>query len=349
MQYINEFRLLSDLYNNDDQELNDMFVAELKDLTYDDINLLPDFTKDNFARIITICEKFGYNRFDEFKDNIAKNIILGEWKELIKYISPALLNEFENLICFDGCKCDSIDKICGTLDFSRGCGYFYRSTYYNTQRYNNFEQIKINDKKVLLNMYMKSRDYNNNNNDVFSKGSGHVYCLKQLNINKNTPFLNMYIKSACYNNYITVVKYLFTMETITIYKDTIIDWASKCGNLEIIKCLLSIGAICTEDTINVASENGHLEVVKYLFSVGGTCTSKAIELASDTNHLEVIKYLVSMNVQCTYDAVVRAHWRSNTTVLEYLTEIMPDKQEVQRHIDADNKKWQDARSRVEYL
>ena len=58
MQYIQDFKLLAELYDNNEQELNNMFKIELGELTHDDINLLPDFTRNNFKNIITICEKF---------------------------------------------------------------------------------------------------------------------------------------------------------------------------------------------------------------------------------------------------------------------------------------------------
>ena len=37
---INKFQLLTDLYDNNEQELNDMFGNELGILTHDDINML---------------------------------------------------------------------------------------------------------------------------------------------------------------------------------------------------------------------------------------------------------------------------------------------------------------------
>jgi ankyrin repeat protein len=87
-----------------------------------------------------------------------------------------------------------------------------------------------------------------------------------------------------------------------------LQWASKHGNLEVIKYLYKRGIDINTRHNNAllrASENGHLEVVKYLVEKGADIRSydSAAIRASWRGHKEVVKYLVEKGAESNCAAV----------------------------------------------
>lgn len=87
-----------------------------------------------------------------------------------------------------------------------------------------------------------------------------------------------------------------------------LSWAIQSGKLEVVKYLISIGAIMTDmDALKIAARSGHLDVVKYLVSIGGDITvykNEALVGASLFGHLDIVKYLASIGA----DVSARDNW-----------------------------------------
>lgn len=94
-----------------------------------------------------------------------------------------------------------------------------------------------------------------------------------------------------------------------------------CEYLEIVKCLHSMNARCTEWAIHMACYYGHLETVKFLVSVGAPYTMYAMNWASESGHLEVVKFLHSINAPYTDYAMDRASWYGHLEVVKFLYSI----------------------------
>ena len=108
-----------------------------------------------------------------------------------------------------------------------------------------------------------------------------------------------------------------------------IIWASRNGNLDVVKCLLSHYAdihAADDYALVEASENGHLQVVEYLIEHGADIhvgDDTALLYACDNGHLSVIEYLIKhgANVHAQNDKALRwASERGNSAVVKYLTQ-----------------------------
>lgn len=89
-------------------------------------------------------------------------------------------------------------------------------------------------------------------------------------------------------------------EDIHYCNDYPIRWASGSGRMDIVKYLVSLGAVVDtfeNHAIGWASENGHIDIVKFLISVGANFNDYddyAIKSASRNGHIELVKYLISI-------------------------------------------------------
>jgi hypothetical protein len=101
----------------------------------------------------------------------------------------------------------------------------------------------------------------------------------------------------------------------------LIDYASRCGRLNVIKYLHSVGRKCTDGAIDEACRCNHLEIVKYLFSVGQTCSPWATIHASSNEDIECIKYLQSVGKLDKQMAETVIHHRQNNEIAAFLVTI----------------------------
>jgi ankyrin repeat protein len=99
-----------------------------------------------------------------------------------------------------------------------------------------------------------------------------------------TPFFD-----AIENNDPRIIKSLSNLHKSSL--SDAIDYASKLGNLEIVKYLHSIGAEPSWEAINNASQCGYLEVVEYLYDITDRFKVYAISNASERGYLEMMKFL----------------------------------------------------------
>ena len=88
---------------------------------------------------------------------------------------------------------------------------------------------------------------------------------------------------------------------------TILIWASKFGKLEIVQCLVNLGADKEAKAekgwfpLYVAAEHGHLDIVKYLVEQGADKEAKAtngltsIGIAATEKKFDVVKYLMEQD------------------------------------------------------
>lgn len=113
------------------------------------------------------------------------------------------------------------------------------------------------------------------------------------------------------------IKRLVKNKDIQFDNNWLIKTACECGQLQIVKYLVSRGAnIHTQCNyaINIASDGGHLELVKYLVSMGARIESKsdsALIWACINNQVEVAKYLISIGT----DVTIRNHAAINYSLM----------------------------------
>ncbi|XP_065679016.1 alpha-latrotoxin-Lt1a-like [Hydra vulgaris] len=107
------------------------------------------------------------------------------------------------------------------------------------------------------------------------------------------------------------------------YKDNLnkIDFAAKIGRNDLIKLLVQLREIGTEDAIDNAAGNGHLEVIKYLHELGYKGTEDVIDNAAGNGHLEVIKYLHELGYRGDKWAIDNAAENGHLEVIKYLHEL----------------------------
>ncbi|AGD93027.1 putative ankyrin repeat protein [Megavirus lba] len=100
-------------------------------------------------------------------------------------------------------------------------------------------------------------------------------------------------------NYIECLKYLISID---VNKDLALIIASKNGNLDIVKYLISLGANIhahENKSVRLACKYGHLDVVKFLVDNGAIFHSKnnyAIKSACDNGHINIVKYLIECGI-----------------------------------------------------
>ena len=119
----------------------------------------------------------------------------------------------------------------------------------------------------------------------------------------------------------------FVPESFTYNKGNALIWASKKGNLPVVKYLFENGADITtqnNESLIYASSKGYLSVVKYLVEHGADITARnndAVRWASENGHLPVVKYLVESGADVTAHDNEALRWASqygHSDVVEYL-------------------------------
>jgi ankyrin repeat protein len=106
--------------------------------------------------------------------------------------------------------------------------------------------------------------------------------------------------------------------------------ASKTGNLERVKELISQGVDNLDKALRKASTYGHLEIIKYLDSQGAdihACDDGALRLASYNGQLEVVKYLVEQgaDIHAKDDNALRfASEKGHLEIIKYLEDVIRD-------------------------
>jgi hypothetical protein len=108
-----------------------------ENITSSDLELLPNFTKESIRRIILICEKFEYMKYEELKDNIADKILAKQWSEIC--ITDKLFDELWMQICMDEYTCDTLEDIFGGGDSGHdGTGHLYCLKKLNIKEYTTY-------------------------------------------------------------------------------------------------------------------------------------------------------------------------------------------------------------------
>lgn len=105
----------------------------------------------------------------------------------------------------------------------------------------------------------------------------------------------------------------------TEYGATPLYLAAKNGHIDIVKLLVSKGAIhisCTDNDypIDMAAEQGHLEIVKFLLSNGARVTDNTFYKAIDKDHIAIIKYLGTIR-PAPADSMFYALWQDKTKLI----------------------------------
>lgn len=118
------------------------------------------------------------------------------------------------------------------------------------------------------------------------------------------------------------------INSISIDGFTPLYLAARNGNLDIVKLLISKGAIhigCTDNDypIDKAAEYDHLDIVKLLINAGATITHNTFYKAIDNQHITVLKYLGTIR-KAPADSISYALWHDKTSVIGTLARIGGD-------------------------
>jgi ankyrin repeat protein len=122
---------------------------------------------------------------------------------------------------------------------------------------------------------------------------GHVNALKRLlELGADKNHLNL--ENACSSNNVEMVEYVLSIGKFNGKSiDKGFKRACRCGNIEIIKLLASLGCENFNNGLKVASYSGNIEAVKLLLSYGANNIDEAFIAACEGNYLEVARLLVT--------------------------------------------------------
>lgn len=135
-----------------------------------------------------------------------------------------------------------------------------------------------------------------------------------------------------WNGHMDIIKILIDagadINSICIYGSTPLYLASRNGNLDIVKLLISKGAIhkaCNDNDypIDRAAEYGHLDIVKLLINAGARITDNTFYKAIDKDQITVLKYLGTIR-KAPADSISYAVWHDKTSVIGTLARIGGD-------------------------
>jgi ankyrin repeat protein len=162
----------------------------------------------------------------------------------------------------------------------------------------------------------------NDSNSIFIRNDD-LY--KKINVfflyNKNKNILLWAIGHGC----LDVVQYFIFKTQVKIneyhFGSVALEYASKLGNLEIVRYLISVGVEANNEAITLACAEGHLEVVKYLVSCGSNFSYRdyySLRIAHTNNHIEVVNYLKSLGEQYIDKALISASKKYNLDIIKHL-------------------------------
>lgn len=136
------------------------------------------------------------------------------------------------------------------------------------------------------------------------------------------------LSESAKHGHLDIVEYLLEQGVDEGQSDIALCFASSCGYLDVVKCLVEHGAnIHAFDTVALrkAAENGHLDIVKYLFEQGADIHVKhdeALEVSAKKGHLDLVKYLVQqgMDTKAISEAMWLSAFHGHLDVVKYLVE-----------------------------
>lgn len=114
--------------------------------------------------------------------------------------------------------------------------------------------------------------------------------------NEETPYIPNELDLACQSGDIQKVSQLLGTENAYC---TLIDYAIKSGNLELVKFLHSKGASVISSHINIAIKEQKFEILKYLIANGATPIYTHIDSAIELGNLKLVKCLYSEGASIT--------------------------------------------------
>jgi len=103
-------------------------------------------------------------------------------------------------------------------------------------------------------------------------------------------------------------------------------YASKNGQLDVVKYLFGIRDNVSLDTVEIACEYGHCDIVKYLSETCGvSCTNNVLKSACKNNYYDIVKYLYEVQQKyCSKCGLVIACENGSMDVVKYFFEEMSD-------------------------
>ena len=74
-------------------------------------------------------------------------------------------------------------------------------------------------------------------------------------------------------------------------KNSIMDFCSKLGDINLLKKLYDQGYTCTTNAIDWAAGKGHYDIVVWLIGIQQECTYNAIDNAAAHGYIEIVSFL----------------------------------------------------------
>ncbi len=173
--------------------------------------------------------------------------------------------------------------------------------------------------KYLIKIGIKFDKYKEQSLINVAAGEGHKHIVECLMAEGVVGGHCHPIFNACYDGHLELVEFFYNIDNTVInsvsncmYGDnwTLLQMASKCGHVEIVKFLLakvdldySVSKFDNKTTVHYAAKEGHLEIIKLLEDDGvdlnvKSCNGTPIELAYIHRHFDIVKYLIECDVEC---------------------------------------------------
>ena len=145
---------------------------------------------------------------------------------------------------------------------------------------------------------------------------------------------NNCLEEALQNGHLHVVQYLIEEANVrpSKWKD-IISSATKCGNLEIVKYMLSAGRNHTDlfglfvhsdifsSLFCTATENGHTNILKYILTQNVVVDmQEAVYIAISTSQLDILKYLCEAGASIRFQDIETSSFTSNVPIVKFLVD-----------------------------
>ncbi|AKI80634.1 putative ankyrin repeat protein [Acanthamoeba polyphaga mimivirus] len=114
---------------------------------------------------------------------------------------------------------------------------------------------------------------------------------------------NFAIKHACFIGNEEMVRYLISEGADVNAEDVLtVTFASRGNHIKILELLFTqkIDIKKNREALHSACNNGHYEIVKFLISKGAIIDNSMLVIAAYQGHLDIVKYLVSNGVDISH-------------------------------------------------
>lgn len=145
---------------------------------------------------------------------------------------------------------------------------------------------------------------------------GDIECIKNL-VSKNLIIPSEAFREAMKNNHTELAKYVHLTRNSGISAMRDAYYASKFGDLVILKYIVSLGYNPEYMILEAAASNGKVEIVKYLLSLGLKGNSDTMNIAIEYGHLNVVKILVESGLIISEKELKLSAYHGQADILIY--------------------------------